>query len=392
MEFIIELPEGYKQVQYIETTGSQFIDTGILPNTSTRWELDIQYTEKSTNQYCYNGLYNNSNCRFDIAYVKNGNFRLNIGSQSTFEPRKGDSSRHLFALDIPRKRVEIDEDIYECSFNFTNATKGGIRIGNRYDESISYPCSEKIYVSKIYSNDIFEQYLIPCYRVSDHVVGMYDLIGKNFYENSGTGAFIEGPEILNGGNNNFSNNYTKVQYIEGTGTQYIDTLYRLNSNSNVSIEYKLTELDTITRGRGIFGCYEGPKSRYEIFARKDGYVEPGFYDVYDSKTLQLDLDRHTIVIQNGEACLDNNRSVSLGKGTFEQKNTAYLFHFNSEITDYLPMKGRIYSAKIWDGEKIVRDLVPCYRNHDNTAGMYDMVEDIFYTNSGTGTFLYGPEV
>lgn len=195
VEFIIEIPKDYKQVQYIETTGTQFIDTGIFPTTTTRWELDMQYTVVPSSKAFYNGLYNGSNCRFDIAYATNGNFRLNIGNQSAFDPRKGDLSRHVFALDIPRKRVEIDEEIYKCSFNFTNATRGGIKIGNRYDESISYPCSEKIYVSKIYSNDIFEQYLIPCYRVSDHVVGMYDLIGKKFYENSGTGTFLYGPEV-----------------------------------------------------------------------------------------------------------------------------------------------------------------------------------------------------
>lgn len=233
MEFIIELPEYYEQVQYIETTGSQFIDTGILPDISTRWELDIQYTEKPTSQQFYNGLYNNVNCRFDIAYVKNGKFRLNIGSQSTFEPKEGDLLRHLFTLDIPRKRVEIDEDIYECSFNFTNASIGAIKIGNRYDPSVTYPCWEKIYSSKIYSNDMFAQYLIPCYNEANSEVGMYDLVEKEFYKNSGTGTFVCGPRIKKG-------EVIPIYSIE----QYL----KIGSNERIMIPeaggkyYKFTEL------------------------------------------------------------------------------------------------------------------------------------------------------
>lgn len=37
-------------------------------------------------------------------------------------------------------------------------------------------------------------------------------------------------------------------------------------------------------------------------------------------------------------------------------------------------------------------LIPCYRKSDNVAGMYDIVSDTFYTNSGTGTFTVGADV
>ena len=38
---------------------------------------------------------------------------------------------------------------------------------------------------------------------------------------------------------------------------------------------------------------------------------------------------------------------------------------------------------------MVRDLIPCYRKVDNVAGMYDLVNDVFYTNEGTGEFIIG---
>ncbi len=52
----------------------------------------------------------------------------------------------------------------------------------------------------------------------------------------------------------------------------------------------------------------------------------------------------------------------------------------------------LYSAKITVDGVLERDFVPCYRKSDDEIGMYDLVNDIFYTNQGTGTFTKGPEV
>ena len=41
--------------------------------------------------------------------------------------------------------------------------------------------------------DIFE--MIPCYRKSDGVIGMYDLVRKKFFTNAGTGSFTKGADV-----------------------------------------------------------------------------------------------------------------------------------------------------------------------------------------------------
>lgn len=40
----------------------------------------------------------------------------------------------------------------------------------------------------------------------------------------------------------------------------------------------------------------------------------------------------------------------------------------------------------------MRNFIPCYRRSDNVIGLYDLVENKFYTNAGTGNFLKGPDV
>ena len=47
---------------------------------------------------------------------------------------------------------------------------------------------------------------------------------------------------------------------------------------------------------------------------------------------------------------------------------------------------RIYSAKFWEFDKLVRDFVPCIRKSDNVAGMYDRVTKQFFTSANSDTF------
>lgn len=42
-------------------------------------------------------------------------------------------------------------------------------------------------------------------------------------------------------------------------------------------------------------------------------------------------------------------------------------------------KGKMYSFQVYDNGTLVRDLVPCIRDNDNTVGAYDLVNDVFYT-------------
>lgn len=54
-----------------------------------------------------------------------------------------------------------------------------------------------------------------------------------------------------------------------------------------------------------------------------------------------------------------------------------------------PFSGKIKEVKITNGTNVIRNFIPCYRKSDNEVGLYDLVNDVFYTNQGTGSFTYG---
>lgn len=48
----------------------------------------------------------------------------------------------------------------------------------------------------------------------------------------------------------------------------------------------------------------------------------------------------------------------------------------------------LYRCKFYEGDVLTHDFVPALESQTNTIGLYDMVTQSFYTNSGSGTFTY----
>ena len=48
----------------------------------------------------------------------------------------------------------------------------------------------------------------------------------------------------------------------------------------------------------------------------------------------------------------------------------------------------LYRCKFYEGDVLIRDFVPALRTSDLTVGLFDMVNQQFYTNEGSGSFTY----
>ena len=88
--------------------------------------------------------------------------------------------------------------------------------------------------------------------------------------------------------------------------------------------------------------------------------------------------------------LELNANVGAFNNTATQN--LYLFAMNNIGTVAAYASIKLYMFQIINNNEIVRNLVPCYRKLDGVIGMYDLVNDKFYTNLGTGTFLKGKDV
>jgi len=196
--------------------------------------------------------------------------------------------------------------------------------------------------------------------------------------------------------------YQEVEYIESTGTQYIDTGLKCSNNLSVELvsdSNGFSYLASKTRNGGRNVSAYGAGNSLVFLAQTSGRfridINASQYELQtlkNIKILKIDNVNHKINIQYTDdtvAIISNTDS-----GEFTSDANFYLFALYTSTTSafVIATEQKITNAKLWNGTTIVRDFVPCYRKSDNVAGLYDLVNNVFYTNQGTGTFAVGNDI
>lgn len=187
------LPNGYTELEYIQSSGTQYIDTGFKPNQDTRvvTKFDMIQTDTAWRKLWGSG---SGSYNLDFALWNDGTTKL----QSYYGTKTND------AVPITDMSLDVDanKNIWKYSGetitfgknNFTCAYSMYIFNVNKDNSSAYLPGMMKLYLFKIYDNDVLVRDFIPCKNQSG-VIGLYDTVNSQFYQNAGSGTFIAGPEI-----------------------------------------------------------------------------------------------------------------------------------------------------------------------------------------------------
>lgn len=182
--------------------------------------------------------------------------------------------------------------------------------------------------------------------------------------------------------------YTLLEYIEGTGTQYINTGITPTQNTSFAFGIYMTEIT----GACIIGCIvSNDNNDYRIF----NYNGQIYWDMQASR----------LIGTTNSFSANQKFEFKIGNNYVEKDGATVLTGTTlSSFTGDCPMqilrdnptgsstcaKGRVYYLKIYNSGTLVRNMLPC-KNESGAIGMYDTVEKKFYNNNGTGTFVAGPE-
>lgn len=181
--------------------------------------------------------------------------------------------------------------------------------------------------------------------------------------------------------------YTRLEYIESSGIQYIDTMVLPNQNSRVVLDAYFLEG---TETKAIFGARNDTNKVLDAFGlwNSSGTHFSTYYAASSSDVAVVPTGRHKIDKNRNVTTIDDV-SVEQEKVDFQANYSLVLFSFNnSDGTDERMVSMRLYSCKIYDNGVLIRNYVPC-KNKNGTLGLYDMINRRFYKNSGSGTFIPG---
>lgn len=183
----------------------------------------------------------------------------------------------------------------------------------------------------------------------------------------------------------------EVEYLESTGTQWIDTL--INADSNLSVEITMANAGTpYTNSNPGGAILIAPRCRHHINFHKSGiayYFGNGDQCIISSRYTPTDAEIFTFKVDA------INKTFSLGSflgtfpdDTFDTGLSYWIFGRNGTTQPYLGSL-RIYSAKMWDGNTLVRNFIPV--RVGDVGYLYDRVSGLLFGNAGTGDFIIGPD-
>lgn len=186
--------------------------------------------------------------------------------------------------------------------------------------------------------------------------------------------------------------YTALEYIKGTGTQYIDTGFYPNNDSTIEVD-GFYDAVADSSSQSAFGSRNGNDSHFWEFMRNTNNTMSAYYGTNDVGRLNnvygTERSVHKID-KNVYTAGDSSHTFTYQ--SFSMPYTAFLFATNNKGAAMYPARYTMYYAKVYDNGNLIRDLVPARRDSDSVVGMYDLVNDLFYVNSGTGTFVAGPDI
>ena len=185
-------------------------------------------------------------------------------------------------------------------------------------------------------------------------------------------------------------------YLKSSGLQYIDT----NIVPDLSTAIEIAMADTTTNTYSLFGVKTGLTVMNET-----GFgvsLESGKFGFFRNGTSVSAIDKdnnfHVYYLSNVAASIDGvSYDFASASEPISAQRPMFMFGFNHGGIAYDKTMSVKY-LKIWSGDTLIRYMVPVPEGlviGDYTVpsnGMFDIVSQTFYSNSGIGKFQYGKDI
>jgi len=408
-EYSLKLPKllhsEYTLLDYVESNGNQYINTEFTPtndNYGIEIKLNMLNSIGTANDFIGYRSVDSATYIGDMRY-------LFIYSDRRLAVRNGVNAENstsavinlntIYNLKYENKKLYVNNTLYVTStqqssnpsyqpfYLFRTNTTG-------YFSGDLSRFIGRIYYCKLYNNNVLVKHLLPAKRKSDNAIGMYDKVSGTFHTNLGSGNFSYGKEISD------VYTYQQLEYIQSSETQYIDTNFKSTGKTTFKSKWYVLKdtgnycLYGACNG-GVYNAGERSVFNYEKkletvipTSNSASVISPTINDVwYKNRYLEFE-DLTDKFIVNGTAYTRDNFYSN-----YVCDRNMVIFAVNRKPNGALYNSTvRLLYFKIYEDGTLVRDFVPVKRIYDGTIGLYDKVNETFYTNQGTGTFIAGPNL
>ena len=212
------------------------------------------------------------------------------------------------------------------------------------------------------------------------------------YQYSGSGWNNVG-EIS--GSSRLPQGYTEVEYIEDSGSQYIDTgVYLDTSNFEVGCE--------VINSHCFWGyCHQDSANGTWLGIESTTSHQTAFYGKFISSDINnissfLSSVENTIVYTQSGVTVNGSvlsKSLTMGSDNIANKSLVFFGRYDFNINNIeWRTNSKFKSFYVKNNGTLVRDFVPAKRDSDDKYGMYDLITDTFYLSPNNVDFSGGSPV
>lgn len=374
------LPEGHNELKWIESTGTQYVDTELKVTGGYTIEATVEFTSISSMSSIW-GTRNAASATASDANV--------FSVLSALTPRCDYfGNTHTFSAITTGVKLTIQNSAGVASINgesyvFTPSSMQSSNnlwlFGLNSAGILASPANLKYYSGSIRDDSgILIRDYVPDMLDSGEV-GLYDLVEGKFYPNAGTGVFLAGPRRVE-----LPEGFTQVEWIGSTGEQYADTGFVPNQDTRIVVDIVFPNT---TYGWLLGQRSSGSKNSFGFLAAS-GSVYRFDYNTSASNISQNNEGRWILDLNKNVAKFNGQTVLTHTYATFQAEYAMYLFSMNNAGAEYNSAIATIYSCRIYGNDTLSRDYIPCI-TANGAAGLYDLVTNEFYGNAGSGAFTYG---
>lgn len=399
------LPDGYTQIEYVQSDGgAHWIDTGFKPNQNTGIIAKFQLLSSTANQTPIYARTAMNVAAFGVFIDASSKWTADYGTKRFTGTT---SAQFLINLNFNKNVVKFNDESYTFDTQTFQSNSNLTIFGRNTGGTVQYTAKMKLYSCEIYDNGTLIRNFIPC-KNSSGTIGLYDIVNSQFYTNVGTGGvFTAGPDVpkstgvsinylgsnkvvdiddvqlqelskdtewifqyVAGEKGKLPSTYRKLEYIQSSGKQYIDTGVIVKDITEIKVDFQAV---TILSGENQYASsWVDYSNHIQIGISGNTFIDSG--GVTYSQTSSVTARTQAIGVPLG--------AVNLHLYLFAQSESAGALCYSS---------GRIFSCQITTADGLVRNFVPC-KNPDGVIGMYDVVNDKFYQSSSSDTFIAGTDL
>ena len=387
-------------VDYIESSGTQYIDTGFSPsNKNVRIEATYRFVSlppSGSRHYIFGSSFSVNNTILRLQYSAGEDCFIGFGNKNVagakFEAYDTDThtivcSNGVFSLD---GQTLPEADLSAATFTQTDKAHPVYLFGHHVVNSPTiYRSSIRLYSCKIWDYGELVRDFRPA-LVGGSIPCLYDTVGERIYYNPGADSFAIPGERAPA-------TYRKLCYIESDQTAYIDTRYVPNAQTEIEVDFAFTK--TLGTKPYIFGTYGDDGGRFQFsYGPPNAGCFLGYGGTFQNNVsgIPYNTSRHIAGYVPGEGFyFDSNQvtTASVNLKTWKDPkegsdNRLYLGAINpngktTEFNQTLVAPIQIYSCKIWEAGVLIHDFVPKLRVPDGKNGLFDKVTNTFFGYYGT---------